>query len=250
MESVVALEGLHALKHAVRFGAVVTDILTDDLDAAMTTADQVAPDLRALLEEQATVVPVRAFRERARGPVHTHVLAYAHPPQWRLADALPTADRPTILLDDPRNSKNLGAVVRVAAAAGAAGVLANGDVDFCDTAAVRGAAGLQWAVPCQSTPTLISDLAGYRSPLTDHRPGFTLVGLDADGTPFDPSQHTGPTMFAFGSERSGLSDEVRQACDAIVSLPMAPLVSSLNLATTVSAVLYLRMYCQDMRPSP
>ena len=274
MSDVVVLEGLHALKHAVRFSAEVVEILTDDLDKALATADTVAPELRPLLQSQARVVSRTEFRERTAQPVHTHVVAYAVRPCYSLEQCLPTAENPTILLDDPRNTKNLGAVVRVGAAAGASGILANGGVDFFDPMAVRGAAGLQWAVPCVSSPTLVEDLDRVSSPTlvedldrtcppdkvriseTSARPpsssvllpsagspqSFTLVGLDADGTPFDPAAFPGPVIFAFGSERTGLSADVRTRCDHIVSLPMAPHVSSLNLATSVSAVMYLRIY--------
>jgi TrmH family RNA methyltransferase len=45
-------------------------------------------------------------------------------------------------------------------------------------------------------------------------------------------------VLAFGTERDGLSDELLAQADARVALPMRPGVSSLNLATAVSAVLY------------
>ena len=41
-----------------------------------------------------------------------------------------------------------------------------------------------------------------------------------------------------GSERSGVGDELRSRADAVVSLPMRPGVSSLNLATAAAAALY------------
>ena len=282
MSDLVALEGLHALKHAVRFGAEVTEIVTDDLERVLDMTDQVAPDLRLLLEQRASVIAPTRFRELTRQPVHTHLLAYATRPVWTLNQALPTADRPTILLDDPRNSKNLGAVVRVGAAAGAAGLLVNGPVNVCDSMAVRGAAGLQWALPWWASPDLLAELdevrAGAQSsypppietiqcgvvpydeakPRTEtiqreglsHRDAaipYRLIGLDADGDPLDPTL-PGPVIFAFGSERTGLSDAVRTHCDAICSLPMTPHVSSLNLATAVSAVLYVTRYARAAHP--
>ncbi len=261
MEPIVTLEGLHALKHASRFGAQIVTILTDDLDKALTVADTVAPDLRPLLTSRAKVVSQTDFRELATQPVPTHVLAQALAPVWTLAQALPDEHHPTVLLDDPRNSKNLGAVIRVGAAAGAAGLLVKGPADPLSIMAVRGAAGLQWALPCHASTDLLAEL-GRARPAVERvnakeegarpaakkedpaRPptGFTLVGLDADGETFDPAAFPGPVVFAFGSERTGLSDEVRAACDRIVSLPMRPQISSLNLATCVSAVLYLRRY--------
>ncbi|MDR0489168.1 MAG: hypothetical protein LBG99_07235 [Propionibacteriaceae bacterium] len=255
----VILEGLHALKHASRFGARITEILTDDLDKALELADGISDDLRPLVE-RAQVISTSHFRERATQPIPTHVLAYAERPTYTLEQCMPTAEKPTILLDDPRNSKNLGAVVRVGAAVGAAGVLAHGPADFFNPMAVRGGAGLQWAIPCWSGAGSFlsrfrgtgtghcdtgdgSSLSHFDTPEIGHevRP-FTLVGLDADAPQFQPCDSPNPTIFAFGSERSGLSDEVRSWCDQIVSLPMEPHVSSLNLATSVSAVLYLRRY--------
>jgi len=259
--TVVALEGVHALKHAVRFGARITEILTDDPGRALATADQVAPDIRPLIEQATVLAPTR-FRELSHQPIHTHVLAYAERPAWTLDQALPTAEHPTILLDDPRNSKNMGAVVRVGAAASAAGLLVNGPADVCDPMAVRGAAGLQWALPWWGSPDLMAQLDQIRAEAvrptqlgksddpgpshehSDNKHGFfRLIGLDAGGTPFDPTI-ADPVIFAFGSERTGLSEAVRTRCDEIHSLPMRPHISSLNLATSVSAVLYVTLFAR------
>jgi TrmH family RNA methyltransferase len=45
-------------------------------------------------------------------------------------------------------------------------------------------------------------------------------------------------VLAFGTERYGLSGELAARADARISIPMAPGVSSLNLATSVAAVLF------------
>jgi TrmH family RNA methyltransferase len=232
----VALEGLHAVKHALRFGANINEILSDNKDRALGLAEGICPDLVPALRERIQPMTAAEMKQCSTQPIPTHVLGFAEPPQWSFEACLPT-DQPTILLDDPRNSKNLGAVVRLGAAVGAAGVLATSGVDFFNPMAVRGAAGLQWAIPCWSSETLVDDLQTVRT-----KRDLTIVGLDADGEPFVPGDFPGPTIFAFGSERTGLSDPVRAVCDHIVSLPMEPHVSSLNLATSVSAVMYLRRY--------
>ncbi|MDR2929963.1 MAG: TrmH family RNA methyltransferase [Propionibacteriaceae bacterium] len=270
MTSPVILEGLHALKHATRFNARVTAIMTDDLDKALAATENIDPTLGEMLRRSAQVVSRQEFRERVSQPVPTHVLAYAERPQWTLEQGLPTASRPTILLDDPRNSGNIGAVIRVGAACDAAGVLIRGSDDPFNPMTTRGAAGLQWAIPVWGSQTLLEQLprsasrnigsdglagavdsvapAGPASvtpvpaPSTTAAPAPLLVGLDADGELFDPSQFLGPTIFAFGSERVGLSAAVRDRCDRVVALPMRPHVSSLNLATCVAATLYLRQY--------
>lgn len=45
-------------------------------------------------------------------------------------------------------------------------------------------------------------------------------------------------LLAFGSERSGLSPELRARADRLVALPMRPQVSSYNLATSVGMALF------------
>jgi TrmH family RNA methyltransferase len=113
--------------------------------------------------------------------------------------------------------------VRVAAAAGAAGVVVTGERDPWAPEALRGSAGLHFALP-----VLHGDAPG----------GRPLVAFDPDGAAFDPRALADDALLAFGTERDGLSDELRQRADAVVALPMAPGVSSLNLATSVSAALY------------
>jgi TrmH family RNA methyltransferase len=63
-----------------------------------------------------------------------------------------------------------------------------------------------------------------------------LVVLDADGDPF--STLPDDAALVVGSERSGVSPELRRGADAVVRLPMREGVSSLNLATAVAAALY------------
>ena len=78
----------------------------------------------------------------------TGVVAIARRPPLDLAATL--ADprpAPVVLLEDPRNMGNIGACVRVAAAAGAAAMLTTGEHDPWYPDAVRGGAGLHFALP-------------------------------------------------------------------------------------------------------
>jgi TrmH family RNA methyltransferase len=130
-----------------------------------------------------------------------------------------------VLLEDPRHFGNLGAVIRVAAAAQAAGVLTTGRQDPWDPVAVRGSAGLHFALPVARVAEL---------PHSD-RP---LLALDPGGQELQPALVPPRAVLAFGTERAGLSDELLEGADARLRLPMREGVSSLNLATSVAAVLY------------
>ncbi len=78
----------------------------------------------------------------------TGVMALAQRPAIDAAEALAQArGAPVVLLEDPRDLGNMGACVRVAAAADAAAVLSSGSHDPWHPDALRGAAGLHFALP-------------------------------------------------------------------------------------------------------
>jgi TrmH family RNA methyltransferase len=133
-----------------------------------------------------------------------------------------------VLLEDPRDLGNLGACVRVAAAADVAGVLSTGSHDPWHPDALRGAAGLHFAIPVAR----LGDLGELDA---SERP---LLAVDPEGEPLNPAELDPRAVLAFGTERHGLSRELIGRADARVSIPMQPGVSSLNLATSVAAVLF------------
>jgi len=219
--ALVVLEGFHAVKHAVRFGGELLGAWTADAEEIEALRARLAPDVALApssvpLDELAAVVPRAQIVAVARRPAQLEPDAVL---------ALPGPE-PVVLLEDPRHLGNLGACVRVAAAAGAAGVLTTGRQDPWHPDALRGSAGLHFALPVART--------GY--PETGGRP---LVALDPDGDPLDRAGAIAPrAVLAFGTERDGISDALLARADARLALPMRPGVSSLNLATAVAAVLF------------
>ena len=138
----VLVEGLHAVKHALRFGAELTAVAVADRGAVVALARELAPDVAARIDALAVERPLAGLVERVP---HTGVAAVARRPAFVAPPAALPA--PVVLLEDPRHLGNVGAVVRVAAAAGAAAVLTTGAADPWDPAAVRGSAGLHFALP-------------------------------------------------------------------------------------------------------
>lgn len=196
-----------------------------DKAAALALARDLAPDVAAGLDRLLEQVPERELRALAPRIPETGIVALARRPIVDPAAMLADLAGPLVLLDRPTHQGNLGAVVRVAAAAGAAGVLTTGPCDPWHPSVVRGAAGLHFAVPVARVEEL---------PAT----GRPLVAFDASGAPFVPGALPADAILAFGSERRGLSSEIRARADLVLALPMRPGVSSLNLATSVAAVLY------------
>jgi TrmH family RNA methyltransferase len=221
------VEGFHALKHALRFGAELVEAVAVDPAALERLAADLAPDLSGQLGDRVEQVDAETLAELVPLVPRTGVAAIARRPKIdfdaTLADPAPS---PVVLLEQPRNMGNIGACIRVSAAAGAAAVLTTGENDPWYPDAVRGAAGLHFALPVAQVESL---------PPSD-RP---LLAIDPDGEELAPERLPARAVLAFGTERHGLSDEVFERADARVSIPMREGVSSLNLATSVAIVLFV-----------
>jgi TrmH family RNA methyltransferase len=221
----VVLEGLHALKHALRFGARVAIACSPNPPAVLRLAQELAPDLSPQLAKLVQQTSRTAFAALAPVPPPTGVIAIAARPAVDPAAILAEPPRaPLVLLENPSHLGNLGAVVRTAAAAGAGAVLVSG-CDPWHPAALRGSAGLHFALPVGRLEAL------PRTP----RP---LLAIDPDGEPLHPDLLADGAILAFGSERQGLSEAILARADRRVAIPMAAGVSSLNLAVAVAVALY------------
>jgi RNA methyltransferase, TrmH family len=235
------LEGFHALKHALRFGGEVLEAVASDPRQLRDLAAELSPDLGDSLSERTTPVAAELIAELVPQAPRTGVVAIARRPEVNLeavlADPRP---EPLVLLEDPRTMGNMGACVRVAAAADAAGVLTTGPNDPWHPDALRGAAGLHFALPVISLAPY-ARIAAKRSqgpsvelPDSD-RP---LVAIDPGGDEMRPAELPPRAILAFGTERYGLSVDLLERADARLGIPMREGVSSLNLATAVAAVLF------------
>jgi TrmH family RNA methyltransferase len=228
----VVLEGFHALKHALRFGAEIEAACTPDRAALLRLAQALAPDICDRLGDLAEEVAPTIFAGLAPVPPATGVLAIAARPEIDPAAVLSNGRAaPIVLLDQPSHPGNLGAVVRVAAAAGAAAVLTTGPRDPWQPAALRGSAGLHFALPVAAIDRL---------PDTE-RP---LLAIDPDGEPLSAEVTLEGAILAFGSERQGLGRALLARAKRRIAIPMCEGVSSLNLACAVAVVLYARLAAQ------
>jgi RNA methyltransferase, TrmH family len=235
--SLAVLEGFHPLKHALRFGAEVLEVVCRDTDALDALADRLAPDQATRIRELARPVREEVFAQLAPLPPTTGVIALATRPAIDAGAVLAgrssaaqhvSREGPVVLLEDPRDLGNMGACVRVAAAADVAGVLTTGSHDPWAPDALRGAAGLHFALP-------VARLEDLEELTASPRP---LLAFDPGGSPLAPDELPRDAVLAFGTERYGLSEELLARADASLSIPMREGVSSLNLATSVAAVLF------------
>jgi 23S rRNA (guanosine2251-2'-O)-methyltransferase len=160
---------------------------------------------------------------------------YAHPD-----DLLARADEaggPALLvaLDGVTDPRNLGAVLRSAAAFGAHGVVVPSRRAAGVTAtAWKVSAGAAARVPVARATNLTRALQAYRDA------GVYVVGLDGEAPTdlADVELVTDPVVLVVGSEGKGLSRLVRETCDVVAGIPITSVAESLNAGVAAGIALY------------
>jgi 23S rRNA (guanosine2251-2'-O)-methyltransferase len=163
------------------------------------------------------------------------VFEYVHPDDL-LAAALDSDREPLIVtLDSITDPRNLGAIVRSAAAFGAHGVLIPERRSAGMTAAAwKTSAGAAARIPVARATNLNRSLRTYAEA------GLTLIGLDGHAATSisEVPDMSGPVVLVVGSEGAGLSRMVREACDSLASIPISESVESLNAGVAAGIALY------------
>ena len=144
-------------------------------------------------------------------------------------------DAPLLLvLDGVTDPHNLGACLRSADAAGADAVIVPRDRSADLNATVRKVAcGAAESVPLVRVTNLARTLESLK------QRGIWLYGTagDAEETLYE-SDLSGPLAIVMGAEGAGMRRLTREACDHLVKLPMAGLVSSLNVSVATGVCLF------------
>ncbi|WP_026374320.1 23S rRNA (guanosine(2251)-2'-O)-methyltransferase RlmB [Agrococcus lahaulensis] len=160
---------------------------------------------------------------------------YAHPIEL-LEQIVDRQQTPLLVaLDGVTDPRNLGAIIRSAAAFGAQGVIVPQRRSVGVTASAwKTSAGAAARVPVAMATNLTTTLKELKSQ------GVFVIGLDGDG---DVPLHElelaeGPLVIVVGSEGKGLSRLVAETCDAIVSIPISSATESLNAGIAASVTLY------------
>lgn len=144
-----------------------------------------------------------------------------------------------VVLDRPSSPGNLGATIRSCDALGVDGIILTGHaVDLYDPETIRAATGSFFSLPIVRLPSsqeLVDWLAGLKRRL----PRFQVVGSSANAEiPIHEYDFGAPTALLVGNETRGLSQALREMCDAMVTIPMGGSASSLNVACATSILLY------------
>jgi RNA methyltransferase, TrmH family len=136
------------------------------------------------------------------------------------------------VLDGVQDPGNVGTILRTAGALGASAVLAMpGTVDLWNAKVVRSAMGASFRLPVMAGTWEALDLFRQRHTLA-------IWGADTAGAPLDTLDPPARLALVVGNEGAGLSAAAHERVDALVALPIAPSVESLNVAVATGIFLY------------
>ena len=138
------------------------------------------------------------------------------------------------LVDGIEDPQNLGAIIRVAEAAGAKALITGVRRTAGTTGAVaKASAGALARLPIVKVQNLVSAIKELK------KFGFWVAGLDAGAKEsyFDHDLRL-PLLIVIGSEGKGLSRLVAENCDFLLSIPMSAGAESLNAAVAAGIVFY------------
>lgn len=172
------------------------------------------------------------------GGVHQGVAVQLPAFEYADAEDLITSATQTPLIvavDHVTDPRNLGAIVRSAAAFGADGVVIPERRSAGMTAAAwKTSAGAAARLPIARVTNLTRTLQSYA------KAGLFVVGLDGDGEVdiAELPQAGDPLVLVVGAEGGGLSRLVRETCDLIARIPIQSSVESLNAGVATSIALY------------
>ncbi len=238
MNATAQVYGLHAVRALLqrapgRVRRLLVDARRDD--ARMRELLQLAQQ-HAVKPER---VDAKQLAARLGAVSHQGVVAEVEPlPAWHedeLLDAIGAATDPLVLvLDGVQDPHNLGACLRTADSCGALAVVVPKDRAAGMNATVRKVA----AGAAESTPLVtVTNLARTLRLMKDA--GQWIVGADMQGDEFAwQADLTGSRALVMGGEGEGLRELTRKSCDALVRLPQAGSVESLNVSVAGGMLLY------------
>jgi 23S rRNA (guanosine2251-2'-O)-methyltransferase len=237
MSSTQLLFGFHAVTARVRRDpASIARILVrrdrGDERAAAASREASAAGVRVEQVDGETLDELVGHRR------HQGIAAQATPakPLVSVAEVLDTLDEPAFLLvlDGVTDPHNLGACLRNADAFGVHAIVVPKDRAVGVNATVaKVASGAADTVPVIAVTNLARTLRALKER------GVWLVGADADAPEsLYTADLSGPIAWVLGAEGSGLRRLTRELCDRIVAIPLAGIVSSLNVSVAAGVCLF------------
>jgi 23S rRNA (guanosine2251-2'-O)-methyltransferase len=171
----------------------------------------------------------------AGSPDHQGLVAEVEPyPYADPGSLLAAPDGLVVALDHVQDPRNLGAICRVAEAAGAGGVVIHERRGARVTAAAcKASAGAVEHLPVARVRNVADWLVGAKEA------GAWVYGAVADATTaYADADLTGKAVLVLGSEGAGMRPRVTATCDLLIAIPLLGRVESLNVSAAAAVLLY------------
>lgn len=237
MEEYIA--GKHSVTEALRSGRTIHKIWIADNAQKHLTQPIIAEAKKAGVIVQ--TADKRKLDQMAEGVQHqgvvAQVAAYGYVELYDiLARAEAKGETPFLLvLDEIEDPHNLGSILRTADCTGVHGVIIPKRRSVGLTATVsKTSAGAVEYVPVAR----VTNLAQTMEQLKER--GIWLVGTDVSATQdlYETDMFTMPLALVIGNESKGMGRLVKQTCDALLKLPMAGQINSLNASVAAGIFMY------------
>lgn len=227
--------GRNAVVEALRAGVPAIELIVArsiDVDDRITESLQLALSARLPIREVH-----RAEVEGLSGSSQGILLAIKPFQYSSFEEIMQRATSPKLIvaLDGVTDPRNLGAVVRSAAAFGAHGVVMTERRAAAMTASAwKSSAGAAARLPIAQVTNLARTIDAAK------KLGCFVIGLDGDSdqTLSEMKVAEESLMIVVGSEGKGLSRLVGEKCDLLVSIPMRATTESLNASVATSIALF------------
>lgn len=234
-KDVIFIEGLRLCEEAARSGLACDDALYTEKFAADPRAARLLAELKRF-KTRFTIVsePVFASLCDTKTPQGIVLLARRRRTDRATFEESLRPHPLLVVLHRINNPANAGAMLRVAEAAGATGVIATrGTTDLLSPRALRGSMGSSFRLPLWTN----ADFAETVSWCAAH--GIRTVSADlAAQRSHTELAWTGDYAILMGAEAGGLEDEETRVADERIRIPMQPPVESLNVAVALAVILY------------
>lgn len=219
--------GRNAVREALRGRRAVLELWTSE--RAASSLDWLDEGPRPRIHKE------RELNDAAGTTDHQGVVAWCEPYPYADAWELATVERPLLCcLDQVTDPRNLGAVIRSAAGAGATGVVVPAHGATAVTPVVcRASAGAVEHLPVAVVP----NLARYLGDVKGNRLWAYAAAADGDTELWDADLRDGVAL-VFGAEGKGVRPLVRRTCDGTIAIPLAPGVESLNVSVAAAVALF------------
>ena len=229
------VSGRNAVLEALRASVPATELI---VARSIDVDDRVAESLQLALHHQLPIREVhRAELEGINANSQGIILAIKPYQYSSFQEITERANHPILIvaLDGVTDPRNLGAIVRSAAAFGAAGVIMTERRAAAMTASAwKSSAGAAARLPVAQVTNMARTIDDAK------KLGCFVIGLDgeSDETLSGMKVAKENVMIVVGSEGKGLSRLVREKCDLVVSIPMRATTESLNASVATSIALF------------